>query len=603
MSSQKPSRIRRFFTRFIPNTFILILALFSLYMLIGQIVPTVAQRVGDFWEYTQRRPEYAKTATVIAPTVTTTLAAITETTAPTATFITPSKTNISVPTSTATHTASPAPTITPLPTDTETLEPATPTVMVVAQFFATNTPQGEGSLSLVTNTPAALPTETATSTATDTATPEPTQTFTAAPTETATSRPLPTLFVPANPQISEAGGTAVPTIVPVVDRRGYDLVNILLLGSDDELTTDNFRRTDTMIILSINRSTNTVAMLSLPRDVYVYIPSGTMNRLNIAYGIGENIGWTDSGFGLLRQTILYNFGINVHYYALVNFTGFEQIIDTIGGVDIAVDCAYEDYYPVEDFDPSRPIEENYALRTLDIGYYTMDGFDALWYARTRRVSDDFDRGRRQQQILRAIWRKTRDTGMLANLPTLWGQLTEIMQTNLGFEDMLGLLPIALQLDISRIENFYMIRTYHTTPWTTSSGENVQIPNFEPVRALLEDFYQPPTQNQVRLEGARISVFNGTGNNNWDRVAAERLAWEGFNAVSSGVADKTDYPNTILIDRVGREKGSSLNKIASILNVRPENINVEPDPNRTVDFEVILGSSYNSCTGFSVVQQR
>ncbi|MCA9914086.1 MAG: hypothetical protein KC496_12085, partial [Anaerolineae bacterium] len=88
--------------------------------------------------------------------------------------------------------------------------------------------------------------------------------------------------------------------------------------------------------------------------------------------------------------------------------------------------------------------------------------------------------------------------------------------------------------------------------------------------------------------------------NWDRVAAERLAWDSLLAYGAGSADRTDYTDTILIDHTGQTKGSSLNDIASILNVRQENIIYDPDPNRTADFEVILGSSYNSCT-FGVIQ--
>jgi len=153
---------------------------------------------------------------------------------------------------------------------------------------------------------------------------------------------LPTVLLPQSAPEDVAAPTAVPTpLTPIT--RDYDLVNIALLGSDEEITADNTVRTDTMIIVSINRDTGTVSMMSLPRDMYVYIPSLGMNRLNVTYGWGENVGWEPGGgFGLFRQTILYNFGINVHYYAKVNITEFEQIVDLVGGVDIAVDCAIQD---------------------------------------------------------------------------------------------------------------------------------------------------------------------------------------------------------------------------------------------------------------------
>jgi LCP family protein required for cell wall assembly len=183
-------------------------------------------------------------------------------------------------------------------------------------------------------------------------------------------------------------------------------MNIILLGTDSEVEpNDPSYRTDTMIIVSINRTTGTIAMLPLERDLFVFIPGWTMQRLNLAYQRGESVGWTDGGFGLLRQTILYNFGIPIHYYALANFEGFQTVIDTLGGVDIAVDCSIQDYR-FEGWDAwNEPI---YRLYTLPVGLHHLDSDMALWYARSRRNSDAFDRGRRQMQLLVAIWREAKD---------------------------------------------------------------------------------------------------------------------------------------------------------------------------------------------------
>ena len=173
--------------------------------------------------------------------------------------------------------------------------------------------------------------------------------------------------------------------------------------------------------------------------------------------------------------------------------------------------------------------------------------------------------------------------------------SQIIETNLSFEDIVGLVPYALNLQPNMIENFALIRTYHTTPWQTPSGEYVQLPVYDTLRPLLEDFYQPPTESQLLLEGARIRVLNGTNNPNWDRVAASRLNWDSLNAFPGGQADRTDYTDTMLIDYTGQTKGSSRERIAKILNVRPENEIITPQSDREVDFDVILGSSYNSCT--------
>lgn len=411
-----------------------------------------------------------------------------------------------------------------------------------------------------------------------------------------TAMAIPTFFPASAAQIPEIAGTAVPTPVPLIPRN-YELINIVLLGGDDEVVGDGIIRTDTMIIVSINTEKRSVAMLSLPRDLFVYAPTPTMTRLNTVYGIGESFGWSDGGFGLLRQTIFYNFGINVHYYAKVDFSGFEKIIDTLGGVELAVDCTYQDYYPVDDFDISRPIEQNYALRTLPVGYYKMDGFDALWYARTRRLTTDFDRGRRQQQLLRAIFRAGVQSGQLANLPTLWSEFTQVVETNVPFDVMLGLLPIALSLDISRIQDFTLVRTYHTTPWQpptgTLAGQAVQLPNYEPIRQLLTDFYQPPTDSQIALVNVRIEVYNGTENPDWDKVVAERLRYAGLSAVAMGKASE-NTPATLLVDRVADEKGSPVARILRELNIATANVSVQPEANRTSDYTVIVGESYNSC---------
>lgn len=475
---------------------------------------------------------------------------------------------------------------------------------VVMIQFATNTPQGAaptaptmapgtGASGFATSTPAGEISE-PTAVNVVPATPVPTQ----LPIIESTTIPLPTFFPPnAVPEVAEIAGTAVPTQVPLI-ARNYELVNILLLGTDDEIVDDGVLRTDTMIVVSINTETRTVAMLSLPRDLFVYIPTPTMTRLNTVYGIGESFGWDGGGFGLLRQTIFYNFGINVHYYARVNFTGFETIINTLGGVDIAVDCAYTDYYPKETIDLSLPLEENYYLRTLEVGYYTLDGFDALWYARTRKDTTDFDRGRRQQQLLRSIFRKALSSGQLSQLPQLWGDFTQVVETNLPFETMLGLLPIALNLDPDKIENFAMVRTYHTTPWQPPSGalagQAVQLPNYEPIYQLLTDFYTPPTESQLAVVGPSIAVFNGTPHADWDKVAAAFLREEGYNAYPAGAADNAAYANTVLKDLVGDDKSSLVGSLTQLLNVRQEDVSITPDANRQFDYQVIVGENYNSC---------
>jgi LCP family protein required for cell wall assembly len=476
---------------------------------------------------------------------------------------------------------------------------APPTNTFRATAPPTNTPR-------FTATPAATDTQTPTATLSPTASPTPT--FTVIPSETPTVTPTevifqppPTVLYPPDFVPQSAPPTAIPTAIPRQrayddNNEFYDVLNVLLIGHDgDVIPGDPSFNTDTMIVVSINRDTQTVSMLSLPRDLYVYIPNWTMQRLNLAYGHGEAVGWTDGGWGLLRQTILYNFGIEVHYYAMADFDGFQEIINTLGTVKIAVDCPIQDYRYMGPGEDNTPGLEDYAMWTLPVGVYDMDGDLALWYSRSRHNTIDFDRGRRQQQILRAIWAQSKDMGLITQLPDLWDQLTSIVQTNMPLSEIIPLIPMALSMEPNDIENHFFRKGVETVAWSPDGSTNVQLPDPNGgMLWLIEDFLIPPTENRLRLEDARIEIYNGTANENWDYVATDRLVWEGFAPDPMGAADNTGYADTMIYDYTGSQKGSSLGELVQLLNVRPDNIVLEPDPNRTVDFKIILGANYNSC---------
>lgn len=466
----------------------------------------------------------------------------------------------------------------------------------------TNTPRGQMAASATPTTP---PTDIP-PTATFTATPLPTETATLVPSPTATEAvayagipPTPTVYYPPNytPQPQPTGiPTAMPRLLPRADDGSqYNVINIVLLGHDTESNpgTDNIFRTDTMIVVNVNLTTNTVSMLALPRDLLVSIPDWGMQRLNLAWGRGETYGWTDGGWGLFRQTVLYNFGIELHYYAMVDFSGFKTIIDELGGLTIAVDCPIRDYLWTGEYDENeQPI---YELTTLPVGVHMLNSREALWYARSRTTSSDFDRGRRQQQILRAIWAQSRDAGFIAEMATNWDQMTSIVQTNMPLEVMLQLAPLGLQIQPNQIENHFFRLGWHTQSWTTPSGDNVHVPN--PSQAMIDlirSFLIPPTENQLVTDNARINIYDGSGQGTgMDYVAVDRLVWEGLLANPMGAAPEI-YPETVIVDYTGSLKGSSLDELMKILNIDKQNYRLEPDPNSDVDFEIFLGQNYNSC---------
>jgi len=385
---------------------------------------------------------------------------------------------------------------------------------------------------------------------------------------------------------------STPEPVAPVSEGDYDILNFLLLGSDTN-NQNNSGRTDVILIVSVNRSAGTVSLLSIPRDLYVYIPGWRLHRINTAYGHGESSGYEGGGAQLLADTIEYNLGIHIDFHARVDFEEFKQIIDAVGGIELTVDCTIQDWRLSEpDLDPV--IEDNWEIFTLDAGVHNMDGDLALWYVRSRRTSSDFDRGRRQQDMMRALWRRILELDLLNQLPDIWGQVTEIVETNATLEDMAGLIPLALTIDTSHIAAFTFRPNVEVTFGNSPDGFNVLVPVHPAVEELVGQIMLPPTERQLVQEHTTIEVVNGSGVPGLEQVAADRLAWEGFvPQVSEEGAAFRNY--TVIYDYTGQTKGSSIEALQAILRVSDEGIVLEPDPNREVDFRVILGGMYYSCT--------
>ncbi len=428
-----------------------------------------------------------------------------------------------------------------------------------------------------------------------TATPPPTAadlpTLTPVPSVTPTSAPqkAPSLGI-TEPQPIREGvstpATAIPTAVPKYDVPD-GTTNILLLGSDAPVGDNaSVKRTDTMIVVSISRDGPTAAMVSLPRDLYVYIPGGTMNRLNSAITLG--------GIELLKQTILYNFGIPIHYYAQVDFAGFEDIVDSIGGVDIAVSCGFKDWRIIShDLDPED--EENWYVHELEPGIHHMDGDTALWYARSRLMSNDFDRGRRQQQLLRAMLDQGVDLNLVPQAPVLWRAYQDTVETDMDIGRMLQIAALAPDIRENGVQNLYLFGK--TEPWIVpETNAQVQLPVWEgpgKMSETLQRLFLPPALNKADRAPIVVEIVNATGNPEMAALAAENLAWYGFvpliNEEDSGIEEMTTLnyyaPNF---------KGSYDWLISWVFHLRQTDINLIEDEAFPYNYQVILGQDFDPC---------
>jgi LCP family protein required for cell wall assembly len=372
-----------------------------------------------------------------------------------------------------------------------------------------------------------------------------------------------------------------------------DIVNILLLGRDTAKGSGSYR-TDVMIVVSINKTANSVTLLTIPRDLFVYIPGWTMNRINTASAHGDAIGYPGGGVALLEQTILYNLGLPIHGWARIDFDGFKQVIDILGGVDLPVSCAMQDWRLKDPYDVSVDVQDadNWHLYTVEPGVQHMDGDLALWYARSRKRSSDFDRSRRQHQVLRAMLDKGLQLNVLPRAPELYQQYVQIVDTDLGIGDVLQFVPMAAGIDRTRIKSRFIGRA-EVWSWTTPQGAAVLLPDRAAIARLLEEAFQPPAENVLARAGRSVEIWNGTLNGDWAALATDNLAWAGI-ASTVGQADRTDYATTLLFDYTSSPKGSIRAELQMIFHIRDENVVVLSDPNAGSAYRVVLGSDYDSC---------
>jgi LCP family protein required for cell wall assembly len=533
----------------------------------------------------------------------------------------PTATETLVPSDTPTleSTATPFPTETPTAALTATLSPAalaqvpTPSQPPTITLIPTNTPRVTETL-IPTNTPRVIPTITSTptptatltSTFTPTVTATSTVTPTSTPTFTPTRTPTPTAtFTPTREPTATyviQGTYALPFETPVVEipprvplmEDSDDIVNILLLGSDT--TASALGRTDVMILISINKVAGSVAMWHLPRDLFVYIPNYTMDRMNRAYMLGEMNDYPGGGFGLMKETILYNLGIKVDHYARVDFADFMAIVDKLGGLTVSVDCAIQDWRLIEpDLDPT--LEENWEVYTLPIGHQTLTPYMALWYVRSRKTTNDLDRGRRQMDVLRAMWQQARQQGLFAQITQLWPEAVEVIETDMTLTDVLSFVPLAISLDMSDIARYSGVRGVHYIPFNTpDDGRDVVLPDREQLIPLIENFLTPPTENRLGRQAVTVDIIDASAYYlGFDQVASDRLAWEGFTARPLGTpGDGTPLELTVIYDYTGQTKGSALEDLRRVLRVSETQVISQPEPNRTVDYRVEIGGAYNSC---------
>lgn len=245
-------------------------------------------------------------------------------------------------------------------------------------------------------------------------------------------------------------------------------MDILILGLDARPGEGFGTRTDSIIVLGVNPGHVQVSMLSIPRDLFIDVPGYGLQRINTVNALGEQ---TQAGSGptLLSSGIAQDYGIQIDRYVRLNFEGFVELVDAVGGISVEVErTIVDDAYPLPDGTTT-------SVR-FDPGVQYLDGERALMYARTRHGDDDYTRADRQQQVIMALSKR------LIN-PLYWpgaiAALTRSVDSNLTLVDMLSSAPTIL-LNAGRFESLVINREW------ISSRDGVAVPNFSALQPWIEE---------------------------------------------------------------------------------------------------------------------
>lgn len=336
-----------------------------------------------------------------------------------------------------------------------------------------------------------------------------------------------------------------------VRRDTHGHTNILLLGVGGE-GHDGSNLTDTIIIASVDNKNKSVAMLSIPRDLYVNNPEvGWGSRINSVYQfiLDKTQDDKEKAMRVLIEQIESIFGIQIQYYAKVDFTGFVDVVDALGGIEVnPAEPLIDPFYPgpdgsLQSFDPLY----------IRAGEQTLDGETALKYARSRETTSDFERAKRQQEVLVAMKDKALRIGFLLNpmkLKNLYKVISKNFETNMTVSEMIYLAKLAetfgkdsilhdVYSDLAYEAGGFLYtpdRTFYGGAFvlTPVSGDYSEINEFAQLFLLNQDVYKNQTP---------ITVLNGTTSEGLAVDVKLYLKRYGFNVVEHGNAAEKPLPTT------------------------------------------------------------
>lgn len=384
-----------------------------------------------------------------------------------------------------------------------------------------------------------------------------------------------------------------------------DRINILLLGYGGA-GHEGGGLTDTIVVMSIKPSTHEVVMISIPRDLVVNFggkkpAEQQWRKVNYALDFG--------GISFAKEKVEEVLGLPINYYMSVDFEGFRQVIDDMGGVNVYVDNAFTDrQYP----------DYNYGYQTINFqtGWQTMTGEQALQFARSRHGNhgegSDFARSHRQEIILSAVREQLLSAGTLLNpgkLTSIFNDLGDHIKTDTQIWEMIRLSDMAKDVSAENIISKVIDQGeggFLTSEIVPETGAYVLIPkaglgDYSEIQNMVSTVFDQP---ELVKEEVKVVVQNGTKIAGLGARTAEVLRNNQIEVTTISNAVVRDNPTTLVFDLTNGLKPSGLTQVTDLLHITADHVTVvgidllDPavvntkDIPPTTDFVVVLGTDYS-----------
>jgi LCP family protein required for cell wall assembly len=384
-----------------------------------------------------------------------------------------------------------------------------------------------------------------------------------------------------------------------------DRINFLLMGIGGPGHEGPYL-TDTIILASLKPSTKEVAMISLPRDLIVPDGPGSYIKINHIYALSQKDG-LEAAFKRTKDVIGNTFGIPIQYMGVVDFQGFVEVIDTIGGVKIMVDRDFSDnQFPTSDY--------HTQIISFKKGEQKMDGLTALRFARSRHGNNsegsDFARSKRQQKIIIATKEKLASFNTLFNpvkLTALFDLVNQYTKTDMEPWELVKLVHLGRSIDMKQMYTAVLDDSpngYLRSGISSIDSAYILQPatgNFTELQTLVQNVFK---DNGIHTEAPQVMIQNGTTIANIATTISGALEKAGVKPIAVGNANRQDYTTTRIYDFTDGKKKLTRAYLEARFGVSAEsNIPLEFVPTtlarlwnlkddtgkyRPLDFLIILG---------------